>query len=89
VTGVSTSHEVGFDQVDRSVDPREFVSYLDAVSACQGVHAMKLRGAEQACANSVISPDELAAWISDLDQRAESNSFFAAITGFWVSGRKP
>ena len=36
-----------------------------------------------------ISASEAAAWLADLEQRSQAGRFFAAITAFAISGRKP
>ncbi len=43
----------------------------------------------QHAAEQVVSPDQAAAWIRDLEQRAAAGRFFSAITVLLVSGRNP
>jgi len=45
--------------------------------------------AAQAQAAEVVSSAEAKQWLNDLEQAAERGNFFAAATGFCVSGRKP
>jgi ubiquinone/menaquinone biosynthesis C-methylase UbiE len=45
--------------------------------------------AERARTSGTIPAEEIAAWWSHLEQAASAGRFFAALTGFIVSGRKP
>jgi hypothetical protein len=40
-------------------------------------------------AAGVVSPTDVNRWLNHLEEANQAGKFFAAVTGFFVSGRKP
>jgi hypothetical protein len=77
-------HEAQLTEIAVFADTVMFTSYAEAD------RIFRLRDtAKQAQAAGVVSEAEGTAWLEELEQAEKVGQFFAAMTFFFVSGRKP